>query len=73
MLTLFLVLLLAVAFVVLETLPGKLLGAAAAIAIGALLLRWITGLVLFTTVAKICAVVIVVVAVLSLIGLLLLW
>ena len=42
---------------------GKIVMSASVIAIGLLLLRWITGLTMFVTVAKGCAVVMVVVVV----------
>lgn len=47
----------------LESIPGKIVAGASILAIGLLLLRWITGVALFVTLAKACAVVIVVVIV----------
>lgn len=47
----------------LDSLPGKTVLSATVLAIGLLLLRWITGIALFATLAKVCAVVIVIVIV----------
>lgn len=47
----------------LDSLPGKIVLSATVLAIGLLLLRWITGVALFVTLAKACAVVIVIVTV----------
>ena len=47
----------------LESIPGKIVAGASVLAIGLLLLRWVTGVALFVTLAKACAVVIVVVIV----------
>lgn len=44
----------------LESLIGKIVVGAAVVAIGLLLLRWITGLTIFITLAKVCAIVMVV-------------
>ena len=44
----------------LESVPGKIIAGATVVAIGFLLLRWITGIGLLVTLAKVCAVVIVV-------------
>lgn len=44
----------------LDSVIGKIVIGAAVVAIGLLLLRWITGLSLFVTLAKICAVVMVI-------------
>ena len=44
----------------LESIPGKIVAGASVLAIGLLLLRWITGVALFVTLAKACAVVIVI-------------
>ena len=49
-----------------ETIPGKIIFGSAVLSIGFLLLRWITGIVLFTTLAKYCAILIVVAIVLAL-------
>ena len=46
-----------------DSIPGKIVLCATVSAIGFLLLRWITGIVLFVTLAKVCAVVIVIVIV----------
>ena len=54
-----LIIILAVIAACLESLPGKLVAGSAVIAIGCLLLRWITGVELFITLAKACAVIIV--------------
>lgn len=53
----------AIIAVCLDTVPGKIVFAAAIIAIGLLLLSWITGLSFFVSIAKGCAVLIVVVLV----------
>ena len=47
----------------LDSIPGKIVIGAAVVAIGLLLLRWITDVVFFVTLAKVCAVVMVVVVV----------
>ena len=47
----------------LESLPGKLVAGSIVLAIGFLLLRWITGVELFITLAKTCAIILVVVIV----------
>lgn len=47
----------------LESIPGKIVAGASVLAIGLLLLRWITGITLMVSLAKTCAVVIVVVIV----------
>ena len=44
----------------LESLPGKIVLSATVLAIGLLLLRWITGVALFVILAKVCAVIIVI-------------
>lgn len=44
----------------LESIIGKIVVGAAVVAIGLLLLRWITGLTIFVTLAKVCAIVMVV-------------
>ena len=44
----------------LESLPGKLVAGSIVLSIGFLLLRWITGVELFITLAKTCAVIIVI-------------
>lgn len=44
----------------LDSLPGKIVLSATVLAIGLLLLRWITGVALFVTLAKVCAVIIVI-------------
>ena len=44
----------------LESIPGKIVAGASVLAIGLLLLRWITGAALFVTLAKVCAAVIVI-------------
>lgn len=44
----------------LESILGKIVFGAGVVAIGLLLLRWITGLALFVTLAKVCAIVMVV-------------
>lgn len=44
----------------LESILGKVVFGAGVVAIGLLLLRWITGLALFVTLAKVCAIVMVV-------------
>lgn len=46
--------------VILDTVPGKVVMGAAVVAIGSLLLYWITGIAFLITLAKICAIVIVV-------------
>ena len=46
-----------------ESVPGKVVGGASVLAIGLLLLRWITGISFFVTLAKVCAVVMVLVIV----------
>lgn len=43
-----------------ESIVGKIVVGAAVVAIGLLLLRWITGLTIFVTLAKVCAIVMVV-------------
>jgi len=47
----------------LESLPGKLVAGSITLAIGCLLLRWITGVAVFVVIAKACAVAIVVILV----------
>ena len=47
----------------LESLPGKLVAGSITVAIGCLLLSWITGVTVFITIAKACAVAIVVILV----------
>lgn len=54
-----LIVILAIIAACLESLPGKLVAGSIVIAIGCLLLRWITGIELFVTLAKACAVIIV--------------
>lgn len=44
----------------LDSLPGKNVLSATVLAIGLLLLRWITGVALFVTLAKVCAIIIVI-------------
>ncbi len=44
----------------LESLPGKMIAGSAIVAIGCLLLRWITGVALFIIFAKACAIIIVI-------------
>lgn len=44
----------------LESILGKIVFGAGGVAIGCLLLRWITGLALFVTLAKVCAIIMVV-------------
>jgi len=44
----------------LESIFGKIVFGAGVVAIGCLLLRWITGLTLFVTLAKVCAIIMVV-------------
>lgn len=44
----------------LESLPGKIVLSATVLAIGLLLLRWITGVALFVILAKVCVVIIVI-------------
>ena len=44
----------------LESILGKIVFGAGVVAIGLLLLRWITGLVIFVTLAKVCAIIMVV-------------
>ena len=58
-----LVVIVALLVTLLDTLPGKIVLSATVLAIGLLLLRWITGVALFVTLAKVCAVVIVIVIV----------
>ena len=48
---------------ILDSLPGKIIAGASSVAVGLLLLKWITGIVFFATLAKVCAVVIVIVIV----------
>ena len=48
---------------ILDSLPGKIIAGASSVAVGSLLLKWITGIVFFATLAKVCAVVIVIVIV----------
>lgn len=47
----------------LDSVAGKLTFGGAVVAIGSLLLRWITGLSIFVTLAKLCAILMVVVIV----------
>lgn len=47
----------------LESIPGKIVAGAAVVAIGLLLLKWITGITLFVTLAKVCAILIVIIIV----------
>lgn len=47
----------------LDSVPGKIVAGAAVVAIGLLLLSWITGISFLVTLAKVCAAVIVVVIV----------
>ena len=47
----------------LDSVPGKIVAGAAVVAIGLLLLSWITGISFLVTLAKVCAVVIVIVVV----------
>ena len=44
----------------LESILGKIVFGAGVVAIGCLLLRWITGLALFVALAKVCAIIMVV-------------
>lgn len=44
----------------LESVPGKIVAGAAVVAIGLLLLSWITGLSFLITLAKVCAAIIVI-------------
>jgi hypothetical protein len=44
----------------LESIPGKIVAGAAVVAIGLLLLSWITGLSFLITLAKVCAAIIVI-------------
>ena len=44
----------------LESILGKIVFGAGVVAIGLLLLRWITGLTVFVTLAKVCAIIMVV-------------
>ena len=44
----------------LESILGKIVFGAGVVAIGLLLLRWITGLAVFVTLAKVCAIIMVV-------------
>ena len=44
----------------LESVPGKIVAGTSAIAIGLLLLKWITGAAVFVTLAKVCAAIIVI-------------
>lgn len=48
---------------ILDSLPGKFVVGASVVAVGLLLLKWITGVAFFITLAKACAVVIVIVIV----------
>lgn len=48
---------------ILDSLPGKVVVGALVVAVGLLLLKWITGIVFFVTLAKVCAVIIVIVIV----------
>ena len=50
----------AIIAVSLDSLLGKIVFASAVVAIGCLLLRWITGLALFVILAKVCAIIMVV-------------
>ncbi len=50
----------ALIFVTLESTLGKIVFGAGVVALGLLLLRWITGLTLFVTLAKVCAIVMIV-------------
>lgn len=54
------IIIIALIAVSLESIFGKIVFGAAVIAIGLLLLRWITGVALFVTLAKVCAVVMVI-------------
>lgn len=47
----------------LDSVPGKIVAGAAVVAVGLLLLSWITGVSFLVTLAKVCAVLIVVVIV----------
>ena len=47
----------------LESLPGKLVAGSITLAVGCLLLRWITRVSFFITLAKICAILIVIIIV----------
>lgn len=47
----------------LDSVPGKIVAGAAVVAVGLLLLSWITGISFLVTLAKVCAAVIVVVIV----------
>ncbi len=47
----------------LDSVPGKIVAGAVVVAIGLLLLTWITGISFLVTLAKVCAVVIVIVIV----------
>ena len=55
-----LIVLLAIIAACLESLPGKLVVGSIVLAIGFLLLRWITGVELFIILAKVCAILIVI-------------
>ena len=55
-----LIVILAIIAACLESLPGKLVAGSIVLAIGFLLLRWITGVELFITLAKVCAILIVI-------------
>ena len=55
-----LIVILAIITACLESLPGKLVAGSIVLAIGFLLLRWITGVELFITLAKVCAILIVI-------------
>lgn len=46
-----------------DSIVGRIVLSAAVVAVGLLLLRWITGIALFVTLSKVCAVVIVIVIV----------
>lgn len=54
------IIIIALIAVSLESIFGKIVFGAAVVAIGLLLLRWITGVALFVTLAKVCAVVMVI-------------
>jgi hypothetical protein len=54
------VIIVALIAVSLESIPGKIVAGAAVVAIGLLLLSWITGLSFLITLAKVCAAIIVI-------------
>ena len=57
------IIIVALSAVGLESIPGKIVAGAAVVAIGLLLIKWITGITLFVTLAKVCAILIVIIIV----------